>query len=642
MQYPHLFSKGRIGKLELRNRVVMPAMGSGLAAVNGEATPEIIRYYEERAAGGVGLIITEITRIDDQSGIGLRKQLGATEPEHIISLEKIAEAVHRHGAKLFVQLQHPGAEGNPLYNNPKELVAPSAVACRTVGITPRELTVEEIGELIKAFIKGARIAQMAGADGVEIHAAHGYLVNQFLSPLTNRRDDNYGGSFEKRQSFITAIIKGIQMICGPAFPISVRLSVDEFSEGGIDLAEGVSIAQYLETLGIAALNISSGTYDSAKPVIEPMSYDQGWRLYLAKAVKQAVKIPVIGVGVIREPAVAEQALEQGDCDFVALGRPHLADPAWANKAKAGREKDIRPCISCMYCWEELNAGRVLKCAVNPRMGRELTFSRIEDDSAGRCVAVIGGGPAGMEAARVLALRGFKPVLFEREAVLGGQIRMASILPHKDKVLWLLDHLEYQLNELGVEIRRSASPTIAELKALDPCAVMLASGAEPGLPPIKCIGSPQVCTVDKVLRGEVRLSGKRVAVLGSGLTGLETALYLAEQGNQVTVIEIQKQVGPGVLAILLADVMPRLKAQGVTFLTETKLTEVRADKLCLEGSASELEVDVLVVAAGVRSRRELQAELEANFENVVLIGDADKPGKIGNAIYAGSDQASLLS
>jgi len=642
MQYPHLFSKGRIGKLELRNRVVMPAMGSGLAAVNGEATPEIIRYYEERAAGGVGLIITEITRIDDQSGVGLRKQLGATEPEHIISLEKIAEAVHRHGAKLFVQLQHPGAEGNPLYNNPKELVAPSAVACRTVGIMPRELTVEEIGELIKAFIKGARIAQMAGADGVEIHAAHGYLVNQFLSPLTNRRSDNFGGSFEKRQSFITAIIKGIQMICGPAFPISVRLSVDEFSEGGIDLAEGVRIAQYLETLGIAVLNISSGTYDSSKPVIEPMSYAQGWRLYLAKAVKQAVKIPVIGVGVIREPAVAEQALEQGDCDFVALGRPHLADPAWANKAKAGREEDIRPCISCMYCWEELNAGRVLKCAVNPRMGRELTFSRIENDGAGRCVAVIGGGPAGMEAARVLALRGFKPVLFEREAVLGGQIRMASILPHKDKVLWLLDNLEHQLNELGVEIRRSTSPTIAELKALDPCAVMLASGAEPGLPLIKGIESPQVCTVDKVLRGEVRLSGKRVAVLGSGLTGLETALYLAEQGNRVTVIEIQKQVGPGVLAILLADVMPRLNAQGVEFLTDTKLTEVRADKLCLEGGASELEVDALVIAAGVRSRRELQAELEANFEKVVLIGDADRPGKVGNAIYAGFDHAFHLS
>jgi len=201
MQYPHLFSKGRIGKLELRNRVVMPAMGSGLAAVNGEATPEIIRYYEERAEGGVGLIITEITRIDDQSGVGLRKQLGATEPEHIIALEKIAEAVHRHGAKLFVQLQHPGAEGNPLYNRPQELVAPSAVACRTVGVTPRELSAAKIEKLIRGFVKGARIAQMAGADGVEIHAAHGYLVNQFLSPLTNRRSDDYGSKTLFRQWF---------------------------------------------------------------------------------------------------------------------------------------------------------------------------------------------------------------------------------------------------------------------------------------------------------------------------------------------------------------------------------------------------------------------------------------------------------
>ncbi|OPZ57118.1 MAG: 2-enoate reductase FldZ [Deltaproteobacteria bacterium ADurb.Bin510] len=248
----------------------------------------------------------------------------------------------------------------------------------------------------------------------------------------------------------------------------------------------------------------------------------------------------------------------------------------------------------------------------------------------------------MEAARVLALRGFKPVLFEQAAVLGGQIRMASILPHKDKVLWLLDHLERQLLDLGVEIRLNTAPSMDEIKALQPWAVFLATGARPSLPPIEGIDQPQVCTVDRVLRGELGFTGKRVAVLGSGLTGLETALYLAGQGNQVTVVEVQKQIGPGVLPILLMDVLPRLRELGVQLLADARLTAVAAGCIKLEGAVTELEVDAVVVAAGVKSRRELLDELEVNFENVQVIGDAARPGKIGNAMYAGFDQAYVLS
>ena len=645
MKYTHLFEKGHIGRLEIRNRIVMPAMDSTLAATTGEATPEMIRYFEERSAGGAGLVITEITRIDNQTGIGTRNQLGATDPEHIISLEKLAEAVHRHEAKIFVQLQHPGAEGNPEYNTHKELIAPSDVMCKRIGVKPRPMTTEEVDQMVGKFVKGARLAQLAGIDVMEIHGAHGYLINQFLSPLTNHRIDKYGGSFPNRMRFVTSIINGIQMICGPDFPISVRISAEEFMDGGIVLEEGVKIARYLESIGIAVINVSSGAYDSLLPAVEPMSFDEGWRLYLARAVKGAVKIPVIGVGVIRHPEIAEKAIAEGDCDFVALGRAHLADPEWGKKTYEGREKEIRHCISCLYCWEEMTVGRVLKCAVNPRMGRELIYKEFEKNGNSRKVVVIGGGPAGMEAASVLAIRGFSPVLFEKTADLGGQVFFASALPKKDKVKWMIDAMRHQLETAGVDMRLNTTPTIKDIKTLEPYAVFLATGATPKIPPVPGIDGKNVYTVEQILRHQAVLEGQKVIVLGSGLTGLETVEYLAEKGNAVTVVEVLKQIGPNIQPILMDDLMPRLKKYNVQFITGENI--IRIDKKSIQvyndvlRSFKDIEMDSLVLSIGAQSRNDFLPELQANFDKVIVIGDADKPGKIGTAVYAGFDRAFFL-
>lgn len=371
-----LFTPGHIGNLEIKNRIVMPAIGTSLATSTGEASDEIIRYYQERAKGGCGLIITEITRIDDEYGVGTSNQLSATQSYQIPRLEKLVKAVHRYDTKIFFQLHHPGRQSHGHLIGGKQIVAPSAIMSNAVGEMPRALETAEVEALVKAFIKGAKISQIAGADGVELHGAHGYLIGQFLSPQSNQRTDQYGGDFEGRMRFISEIILGIKHVCGPSFPVSVRISGDEFIEGGLDLAQAVQVAKVLESLGVNAINVSSGTYDSALTIIEPISYPEGWKRHLAKTIKEAVKIPVIACNVIRTPAFADSLLEEDNLDFVAVGRGQLADPEWANKAKENRHEQIRPCISCLYCIEELSSGKRVKCAVNPKVGREAEFDTL--------------------------------------------------------------------------------------------------------------------------------------------------------------------------------------------------------------------------------------------------------------------------
>ncbi|MCR4587003.1 MAG: tRNA-dihydrouridine synthase, partial [Lachnospiraceae bacterium] len=414
MAYEKIFQRGRIGSLNLKNRVVMPAMGVSLAQQNGEANEHIIRYYEERAKGGVGLIITEICRVEPVYGTAIPNQLGAYEMGQIPHLERLAERVHKYGTKIFLQLQHPGRENKSSMIGGRQIVAPSPVMCKVTQEMPRELTTEEVQDLVKAFIRGAVFAKIAGFDGVELHAAHGYLLNEFLSPYTNKRTDRYGGSFANRIRIMEEMITGIRFMCGPQFAISVRISADEFVEGGLKLEDGVKIARTLESFGIDVINVSSGIYESSTTIVEPASFAQGWRRHLGTAVKKAVKIPVIAANNIKDPEVAEELLETDVCDFVALGRAHLADPNWVKKTKEGRADEINKCIGCLYCFGSLSEGSHIKCAVNPRCGREVEYAKVVKNGNGRKVAIIGGGPAGMQAALTLSERGFAPVLFEKE------------------------------------------------------------------------------------------------------------------------------------------------------------------------------------------------------------------------------------
>ena len=641
MKYEKLFQKGMIGKLELKNRIVMPAMGVSLASSTGEASDEMIRYYEERAKGECGLIITEITRVDDIYGVGTSNQLAVTDGKDIPRLQRLADAVHKYDAKIFVQLHHPGRQTYSRLLDGKQIVAPSAVMCNVVKEMPRALTTEECEGIMKAFVKGAVIAKSAGIDGVEIHAAHGYLLDQFLSPYTNKRTDKYGGSFHNRIRILEEMITAIKHLCGPDFPISVRISGDEFVEGGLKLEDSIKIARTLESYGVDAINVSSGIYESGATIVEPGSYPQGWKKHLATEIRKNVKIPVIAVNNIKQPCVAEQLLEEGVCDFIGIGRGQLADEEWAKKAKTGREDEIRSCIGCLHCFKTLNTGKHISCAVNPRVGRELEYKDYEKDGENQVVAVIGGGPGGMQAALVLAKRNYKVVLFEQSTELGGTLNIADKPLLKEKITLLKNGMKTQVEKNNIEVRLGTKATVEMVKELNPVGVFVACGASPVVPKLPGIENSKVVTAEDVLSGKVKAVGK-VAVIGSGLTGCETAETLAEQGHSVSLIEMAKTIGPGIYPSILMDLMGRFRKFNPQILPGHRLAAVTENGVLVvnvaNGQKMEVEADTVVLALGVSPRRGVVSEFEASFDEVRVIGDASRNGSIVEAVADGFGKA----
>lgn len=644
MNYPKLFTRGRIGGLELKNRIVLPPMGTNMASYTGEATDEIIRFYTERAKGGCGLIITEITRIDDVTGIGMTGQLSVTSGSFVRKLVQLTDAVHQYDSKILLQLHHPGREISSRSLGGVQPVAPSPIACKVVGETPRELTEAECEDLIRKFVTGAVYAKMAGFDGVELHAAHGYLLNQFLSPYTNKRTDRFGGSPENRMTFIREIILGIHRACGSAFPVSVRLSCDEYIEGGLTPADGVWIARQLEQLGVAAIDVSAGIYESGYASIEPQGLPEGWKKHLAAEIKKNVSIPVIAVNNIKYPATAERYLEEGVCDFVAIGRGQLADPRWGAKAKAGRDDEIRKCLGCMHCFNCLGKLHPIECTVNPIVGREGRFNEdtLKRDGDGRTVVVVGGGPAGMHAALVCAKRGYRVTLLERGDRLGGTVNLAVIPPHKEMLAELIKTQTLELTHAGVDVRLNTDATVESIRALAPYGVILACGGSPMIPNIPGVELAHVSTAEQVLSARCELSGKNVVIIGGGVTGLETAEVLAAGGNSVTVVEMARQIGASLYATVRLFLTGRLQAAGVKILTDKKLTEIRPGEIALadsrSGEVSTLAADAVVLAMGVRPLRTLAEQVLDEFDHVAMVGDVSHPGQIANAMREANDKA----
>ncbi len=651
-----LFEKGNIGKVELKNRLVMSPMGCGLAELDGSPSEDMIEYYEARARGGAGLIIPEITRVNDVTGAGMMRQLSVSQDRNIEPLSKLVQAVHKHGTKIFIQLHHPGREGVSSLLGGAPVAAPSAIPCKVSKQETRALTTEEVKGLVQDFIAGAVRAKKAGADGVELHAAHGYLLQQFLSPYTNKRNDEYGGSFDNRLRMLLEIIEGIRRECGADFPIGVRLSVEEFldqtgvTEDYIHIQDGIKIAMALEKAGADFIDVSCGLYETGMTCVEPISFPQGWRYDLIKAVKDHVNVPIISVSAIREPEIAEKFLEEGVTDYISLGRAWLADEDWGTKVLEGRENELRKCISCLRCFESLSeynaAGIPMECAVNPRLCRELKYGDLKQDLEGHKAVVVGAGPAGMTAAQTLAERGVRVTLMDRQDSLGGTVNLAKKPPLKERMQWISDYYQEEFDRLGIDVKLGVEADADAVLAEKPDAVIVAAGSVPIVPKsIPGISNENVHTANEVLDGKPQLSGKNIALIGAGLTGLETAEALAAAGNKVTVIDMVDQPAPGANSTNVLDVCGRLAKYGVGYKLGNKLKEINENGVIIEnvhtGEESQIDADEIVLSLGYRPDQSLADALREKGVEAVLVGSAVKDGNIAPATRTGYEAGRSL-
>lgn len=655
MAYEHILSPIRIGSITLRNRIIMGAMGSNTANDDATVSECECAYYAERAKGGCGLIINEVTRVNDKTGVMMARQTSAASDDKIPGLKKLADSVHFYDGKIFLQLHHPGRQSSCAVNQGRPLLTPSGVESMLLREKCRPMTHSEIQQLIQDFVDAAERCHKAGIDGVELHAAHGYLLNQFLSPFTNKRTDEYGGSTENRSRVIKEIIEGIRKRLGREYPVIMRISADEFlqtsvfpiKETGLQPDEAVRICQYLVPFGLDAVSVSAGVYETMNTAWEPASYPEGWKLYLAEEIKRAVPVPVFGVGTLRNPDFIEQALAEDRIDCAVLSRAQLADPEWVNKVSENRISEIRRCISCLNCMDTLQQDKTspFSCAVNARAAREWKFNDNYRPGRNRPVAVIGGGPSGCEAARVLAERGFRVTLFEKLGQLGGQLRLASKPPFKGKISWLIEWYELQLEKLGVEVRLHTPVSLEALRKLQPYAVFVGTGSDCVIPrSIEGISRGNVCTSTDILNGSVHPLRQNVIIAGSGMTGMETAEFLAVDGNKITIVEMADTIGPGASWQNLSDLMSRLSACHPTYLPSHRLSAVRSDGAVLEQKDGEkifLPADLIVLSLGVKADQTVALGVEAAFEKVYRIGDTLRTGRIANAVTTAFEAAYKL-
>lgn len=647
VKFPKLFEPAWIGTLRVKNRLVMPPCTTNFAGPSGEVTDRLIKYYAERARGGVGTIIIENSQVKYPEGKNVSCQLRLDNDKFIPGYQELAEAIHTYGAKVIQQIHHAGRQ---VHNTegvaPK---APSAIPCGFLQIPVKELSNEEVWDLIERFSETALRVKKAGMDGVEFHGAHGYLIGEFMSPHTNQRVDEFGGSFERRMKFILEIIKRTREKVGPAFVLDVRYSADEFVAGGLTIEDGKKIAVVLEAAGVNILNITSGIYESMPTLLEPMRYEEGWRVYLAEEIKKVVKIPVITVGQIKTPAFAEKILEDGRADFVALGRPLIADPDWPIKAADGRENEIRKCISCnIGCiGGHVFFDRYMRCTVNAVVGheREPGWLNLEPANKKKKVMVVGGGPGGMEAARIAALRGHEVTLYEKEPELGGQLKIGAVPPGKEKVKFVAEYLSGQLEKVGVRVERGKEVDEDFIKNSAPDVVIVATGAQPIVPEYCCSLGRNVLSYFDVLSGGVKIEGKNVVIAGGGTVACETALYLEEQGNKVTIVEMLPELATDMEPIsrfdLLTNCMPKSGIKTLTKLTITAISNDGVTTVDPWGKMTFLPADCVVVAIGTKPLDDLSEKIEDFVREVYVIGDGVKSRKILDAVYEGARVARLI-
>ena len=618
-----LFQSGKIGKVEVRNRIIMAPMGLGYATESGYVTDRLIAFYEARARGGVGAISTGGAYVVS-IGQSPFKFMCIDDDDKIPGLEKLTRAIKSHGTAAFIQLIMPGAK---MYERPDALPHPQ------MGTPPGERSKDEIRELVELFVQAARRAGEAGFDGVEIHGAHGYLVSQFLSPKTNVRTDEYGGSPQKRARFASEIVENIKRRLGQDFPILFRMNGEDYIDGGLTIDQAVLQAPVLVEAGADALSISAGIFQGFHWQIPTVIQAPGCLSQLAAAVKKVVGVPVITAGKLGDPLIAEQVLREGRADFIAMGRPLLADPELSNKAAEGRLEDIRYCISCnLGCSVKRPAPDLAaSCSVNPACGRE-TEQLLQTAPRSKKVMVVGGGLAGMEAAKTLASRGHDVTLYEKEGQLGGQWNIVS--SYQPEVAALTRYLSRGVDKAGVKVILNTKVDRKVVEKNTPEAMVVATGGVPLIPEVPGIRGKNVVLAWDVLRGRAQV-GKEVVVIGGQTTALEAACLLAEQGKKVSIVGT-REVASRVNWFLRWALKERLIQDGVYLYPGTTLHSIseRGVSVIDKRQMLFLKADIVVLATGSSPDNELAEQMQGLVPELYTIGDAVEPRDSMDAIHEG--------
>lgn len=637
-----LLSPLRIGKsMQVRNRVVMAPMNNNYANPDGSISAQYADYFVERARGGVGLIIIAPGYVDRRA----KKRAGSLlldDESFVPALRDFTDRIHAEGCKVLQQLNHNGR----LLTASKELntagglcVGPSPVPHLLTGEIPHVLSQEEIGELEELFVRSARVARLAGYDGVEIHGAHGYLINQFLSRYSNKRTDQYGGSLENRMRFALEVVEKVRRAVGEDFVISFRLCAEEYNPDGVNLDEAVVLAKRLEKMGVDMLNVTAGNTESPRTALKmfpPTSVAQGCYSHLSKAIRQSVSIPVSVMGRISSPERAEEMLAAEETDLVTIGRGLVCDAHFVEKYAQGRRAEIRQCIACLQgCYERLAREQPMTCIYNPFVGRE--GQPIEPAEHPKRVWIVGAGPAGLEAARVAGRRGHQVTLWDANGRLGGQVPLAATPPGKQEFNQIVRYYQAVLDKLPVRIELNHRVTAAEIQTQAPDAVVLATGSRSLTLPLPGLDQNNVVSAREILSGAP--CGRQAVVCGGGLVGLETALFLTAQGKQVEVIEMGENLAADAGPMNRTNLLLELEASSIVTHTSTKLTGVEGSCVLAQGPEGELRFfcDTVVLALGARADTALEQELKDTGYSgqIITAGDCVRARRILDAVADGA-------
>ena len=644
MAYPRLFEPFQIGSMRLKNRIAMAPMETHLGEPDGAVNEAVIAYYRERARGGAGLIMTEFTCVDATTGYSSNvPQLRLDNERFKAGHARMVAAIHAAGAKAVIQLSHAGRQTKESIIGTTPVSA-SPIPLKSIYIsgTPRQLEDHEIRHIVGRYANAARLAMLAGYDGVMLHGAHGYLIQQFLSPLMNQRDDEWGGDFDRRLRFATEVIRAVKAQIGTR-PLLYRMSVVDGVEGGLTIEDSERIAPLLCEAGVDAIDISWGFLECPQLIIEPMSVPEGNRLPYARRIREATGKPVITAGVMRRPDHCEQAVINGDTDIVSLGRALLADPMWPLKAQAGQADDIRPCTSCNWCIRELGQSRPVACAENPRCGRE-TEPEIDRFADGRKAAVVGAGPGGMAAALLLDQAGFAVTLYEKRAKAGGNLITSATPPGKDKLFWYHDFLLGRIARSNVTLKTGIEVTRDLIEQTAPDLVILAAGSRPA-PLAAAANRPDnglpTMPAFEVLMGEAVIppsdADRPVVIYGGGETGTETAEYLAKAGHHVLLVtrSDRRFLARNAEALYRIDLLRRLaNSQTIRIDDHSRIEAIGDDHVLLtqDGESIRESASSVLLAHGLVSDTSLGDALSGLDIPVISIGDAARVARIGEAVH----------